>query len=165
MQKASSSLGLPRAVQHLPLATGRSVWERKFAFFYPCSGGAQGPGCFESQASHCLPTRCVLPNMDGSPLCMEEIQLFGWAFNCFTEERCPITNMVTSTVFHFFLSLIISCGIWLWRENSRKSSHAVIKPMLKIKLESLTLFECATLNFVELIPYLGRKLTASCWSK
>lgn len=67
-EKASSFLGLPRAVLNLPLAAGGVSLGGEVWLFYPCFGGAQGLGCFGSQASHCLPTRCALSNTDGSPL-------------------------------------------------------------------------------------------------
>lgn len=166
IQKASCSLALHKGSSTLASCYRKVCLGEKVWLFLPmlwrCSRTAV---CFGSQASCCLPTRCVLPDMDGSPLCMEATQHFGCFLYCFTEERCPIMNMVTSTALHFFLSFIISRGAWLWRENSRKSSHEVTKPMLKIKLKCLTLFECAILNFMELTPYLGRKLTAYCWSK
>lgn len=67
-EKASSSLGLPGAVLHLPLAAGRVGLGEKSWLFYPCFRGAQGLECFGTQASPCLPTRCALSNTDSFPL-------------------------------------------------------------------------------------------------
>lgn len=45
-EKASSNLGLPGAVLHLPLAAGRVGLGEKSWLFYPCFRGAQGLQCF-----------------------------------------------------------------------------------------------------------------------
>jgi len=67
-EKASSCLGLSRAVLHLAFAAGRVSLGEKGWLFDQCFWGAQGLRCFGTHASHCLPTRCLLSNMGGSPL-------------------------------------------------------------------------------------------------
>lgn len=92
-----------------------SVWEGKAGLFYPCFGGAQGLGCFGTQASHCLPTRCALSNTgwltSSSHFATEAAQLFGYFLYYFTEERCSIMSTVTSTLFFSFCLWLSPCGV------------------------------------------------------
>lgn len=138
---ASGSWVLPEADLHLPLAPGRLSLGGNIWLFYPCFGVLKVWGVWLPRLPTAFLARSTLSDTD-----------------------VPRLHLILPQKQHNFLAVFFilrmrdahkehggihsSSFLQLWREGTRRSSHVVIKPRLKIKWKCLTLFECATLNFM-----------------